>query len=136
MRRGDLPSCVLMMGAAFAAFWAGIALAALLVRVLLPKMGMPRFLALLGVTTAVWMVTLLVDWGNVSGFYRKWHRDTWFVFVQSFVWGLGSATLIGWVALFKLGVLPFRYIWVLLVLAIVFFWLLDKKERRTKRGRP
>ena len=136
MRRGDLPSCVLMMGAAFAAFWAGIALAALLVRVLLPKMGMPRFLVLLGITTAVWMVTLLVDWGNVSGFYRKWYRDTWFVFVQSFVWGLGSATLIGWVALFKLGVLPFRYIWVLLVLAIVFFWLLDKKERRTKRGRP
>jgi hypothetical protein len=136
VRRGDLPGCVLIVGAAFAALWAGIALAALLTQVLLPKMGMPGFLVLLGATTGVWMVTCLVDWGKVSGFYRKWHRDTWLVFVQVFVWGFGSATLIAWAALFKLGVLPFRYIWVFLVVAVVFFWLLDRKERRTKRGRP
>ena len=97
---------------------------------------MPGFLVLLGAATGAWMVTCLVDWGKVSGFYRKWHRDTWFAFVQAFAWGLGGATLILLAALFNLGVLPLRYIWVLLVVAFVFFWLLDRKERRTKRGRP
>jgi hypothetical protein len=51
-------------------------------------------------------------------------------------WGFGTATLITWANPFRLRVLPFRYIWVLLVLAMVFFWPLDRKEYRTKRGKP
>jgi hypothetical protein len=111
------------------AFVGGGYLGIYLVKVLVPKIGIPSFIGVLSATTLFLAILFLIDLDKLSSMYRKWSRDGWFVFVQLAVLGFAFAVANMWIALFKRDVIPLPFILLGIVLLLVFGWLMDRKRR-------
>ncbi len=112
----------------------GVYLSVYLIK-LISKIGIGRFIALLAGVTAVTAILFLVDWESLSDTYKRVNRDLWFMFVKGAVLGFAAGICLIWITLFRLEILPFKYIWIFFVTFFVFAWLMDRKEKSHKRKR-
>lgn len=125
-------SHLFLLGWLLTTFVIGGYLAIYLMKALIPKIGISNFTVVLSVVTAILAALFLIDLEKLSGTYRSWSRDGWFVFVRLAVLGFAFAVANIWLTLFRKEVLPLKYALVWLLLFLVFAWLMDRKRRRRK----
>jgi len=99
---------------------------------LIGVLGTDRYLLVLCALTVGLGILALVDLERLSAAYRSVNRDLWFLFIKAAVLGFGGGICILWIVLFKMEILPLRYVWVLLVVGFVLALVLDRKERRPR----
>lgn len=95
-------------------------------------LGTDMFLLVLSAITVGLGILALLDLEGLSAAYRRANRDLWFMFVKAIALGFGGGVALVWVTLFKLEILPLKYIWVVIVAGLVFVALVDRKERRPR----
>jgi MFS family permease len=118
----------------YAFFCAGAYLSVPFVK-LIGNLGITQFVILLVGATAAMTVLFLIDWEKLSDRYKRVNRDLWFMFVKGAILGLAAGICLVWITLFKLEILPFRYIWIFFVMLFVFVWLMDRKAKVQKHKR-
>jgi hypothetical protein len=95
-------------------------------------LGTESFLLVLSAVTIGLVILALLDLERLSAAYRRADRDLWFMFVKLIVLGFGGGVVLVWVTLFKLEILPFKYIWLAMAAGLVLALLVDRKERRRR----
>jgi hypothetical protein len=95
-------------------------------------LGTESFLLVLSAVTIGLVILALLDLERLSAAYRRADRDLWFMLVKLIVLGFGGGVVLVWVTLFKLEILPFKYIWLAMAAGLVLALLVDRKERRRR----